>query len=74
MRYEPAEISRNRAVRFADADAARLAIDQPGADDGMVAVEQRNRGDRLVDEPFLAVIARRLDPGVADVGDVGALA
>src|SRR3546814_14639337 len=55
VRDEAAGVQCHRPVVLADADAGGLGSDDPGADDGVVAVEGRQRNEGLVDVNGLGV-------------------
>src|SRR6267378_2385074 len=74
MRHEPAGVSRDRRIVFADSDAGCPIIYDPCADDRIVPLEARERRVFLEDVSLLAIgSARHERAGVAPQADVGAL-
>src|SRR6266446_21147 len=74
MRHEPAGVSRDRRIVFADSDSGCPIIYDPCADDRVVPLETRQRRVFLEDVSLLAIgSARHERAGVAPQADVGAL-
>src|SRR4051812_41356586 len=75
VRDEATRVAGDRGRVLADADAAGVAVDQPRADDGEVAVVVRERVE-LLEDVGPAVRAGGFDHRLAadDHGDVGPLA
>src|SRR6266852_2406693 len=75
MRHEPAGVSRDRRIVFADSDAGCPIIYDPCADDRIVPLEARERRVFLEDVSLLAIgSARHERAGVALQADAGARA
>src|SRR3989442_952162 len=74
MRHEPAGVSRDRRIVFADSDSGWPIIYDPCADDRVVPLETRQRRVFLEDVSLLAIgSARHERAGVAPQADGGAL-
>src|SRR4029434_9580994 len=62
MWNEAAGVACDTRIVFAQADARRLAVDHPRADENVVVTETRQRRQRLVDRSLGAIVAAgRLD-------------